>query len=87
MLIEETIHEEKLPTVDPVIDVYSVIAKFLNRLNFEQPVVFPLRSDKFIEIQTKLHESTYGKQFHYNDSIMEFDATFEGRMFTFIKIN
>ena len=85
MLIEETIHEEKLPEVDTIIDIYSVIAKFFNGIKYEQPVVFPLAKDKFIEVQTKLHEHMTGTPFHYDDKVKEFDATFEGRLFTFIK--
>jgi hypothetical protein len=87
MLIEETQHEEKLPKIDPVIDIYSVIAKFLNNINYKEPVIFPLTKDKFIEIQTKLHELTTGTKFYYNNMIHEFDGTFEGRLFTFIKTN
>lgn len=87
MLIEPATHEEKLPKVDPVIDIYSVIAKFLNSVEYAEPVVFPLHKNKFIEIQTKLHEIMTGKPFFYNDSIREFDAIFEGRLFTFVKID
>lgn len=87
MLIEETIHEEKIPDVDPVVDIYSVIAKFLNSIKYKSPVIFPLSRDKFFEVQTKLHEISTGKPFNYDAKVKEFDATFEGRLFTFIKIN
>ena len=85
MLIEETVHNE-LPEVDVVIDVYSVIAKFLNGMKYDQPVLFPLPRTKFIEVQTKLHELQNGNKFYFDDKIKEFDATFEGRLFTFIKL-
>lgn len=90
MLIEQGIEiddEDKLPEVDPVIDIYSVIAKFLNSMKYKQPVIFPLPTNKFIDVQTKLHEMNTGLNFHYNDNIREFDATFEGRLFTFIRID
>ena len=87
MLIEETIHEEELPKVDLEIDIYSVIAKFLNSMNYPGPVIFPLQKEQFIKIQTKLDELNNGGKFFYNDKIKEFDATFEGKLFTFIKID
>lgn len=87
MLIEETVHEEKLPEVDQVVDIYSVIAKFLNSIKYKPPVIFPLSRDKFFELQGKLHEINTGKPFNYDPKVKEFDATFEGRLFTFIKIN
>lgn len=85
MVIEEAIHEEPLPEVDKTIDIYSVISKFFNSIRYENPVVFPLPEAQFIELQTKLHELSTGTPFFYNPTIKEFDATFEGRMFTFIK--
>lgn len=87
MLIEPATHEEKLPQVDPIIDIYSVIAKFLNGIKHTEPVIFPLERSKFIEVQTKLHEMNTGSQFFYNDRIKEFDAIFEGRLFTFKRID
>lgn len=86
MLIDEKIHEEELPKVDQIVDVYSIIAKFLNNIKYSEPIVFPLPVDKFIQLQTKLHEATTGQHFFYNDDTKEFDVTVEGRLFTFIKI-
>jgi hypothetical protein len=87
MLIEAATHEEKLPEVDYVVDIYSVIAKFLNNIKYEAPIVFPLPKNKFMDLQAKLHQINTGKEFHYDGKVKEFDATFEGRLFTFIKID
>jgi hypothetical protein len=86
LLIEETIHQEEIPKVDQTIDIYSVIAKFLNSIKYDEPVVFPLSKTKFIELHVKLHELTTGSKFFPTDDIKEFEGTFEGRPFTFIKI-
>ena len=86
MLIEETVHQEKLPEVDKIVDQYSVIAKFLNEFKYESPIIFPLQEHKFVELQIKLHELSTGQKFFPGPDIKEFDATFEGRLFTFIKI-
>jgi len=86
MLIEETIHEEKLPEVDQAIDIYSVMAKFFNSIKYTEPVIFALPKDKFIEVQTKLHELSSGTPFFFNNKTKEFDAIFDSRLFTFIKI-
>lgn len=85
MLIEEAVHEEKIPEVDQVIDIYSVIAKFLNSIEYNEPIMFLLETDKFYSVQSKLHEVTTGKPFHYDEKVTEFDGVFEGRLFTFIK--
>ncbi len=87
MLIEPATHEEKIPEVDQVVDIYSVIAKFLNSIKYKSPIIFPLTANKFFELQAKLHEINTGKPFNHNSKVKEFDATFEGRLFTFIKIN
>ena len=86
LLIEAAPQKEDIPEVDQTIDIYSVIAKFLNRMEYNEPVVFPLEKSKFMELHIKLHELTTGKKFHPTDTIKEFEGIFEGRSFTFIKI-
>lgn len=86
LLIEPTTHEEELPEVDKVVDQYSIIAKFLNSIDYKENILFSLTPDKFVDLHMRIHEQTTGNRLFPSDDIKEFDVTFEGRLFTFIKL-
>ena len=86
-MMEEAIHKSELPEVDYTIDQYSIIAKFLNSINFKEQVVFSLPEDKFMELHIKIHEQNTGNRFHPRKEIKEFDIVVEGVLFRFIKEN
>jgi hypothetical protein len=86
LLIEEAIHQEELPKVDYVVDQYSIIAKFLNSIKYEEQVLFSLTPEKFRDLHMRIHEQTTGNRLFPSDDIKEFDVTFEGRLFIFLKL-
>jgi hypothetical protein len=76
---------EPLPKVEKIIDQYSIIAKFLNSIEYHGDVVFPLSYEKFTELHIKIHENNTGKNFHPDPKTKEFQIDVENRTFKFIK--
>jgi len=86
-MVEASEHIEKLPEVDKTVDQYSIIAKFLNSIDYNSVVMFALPKDEFIDLHIKLHEMNTGTKFFPPDNIKEFEVQFEERLFTFVRLD
>lgn len=72
---------DKKPKVDPMIDKYAVLAKFMNQMNISGDILFEITKSEFIEIQKRLNQIETKISDDELVDIIELNA--EGRIFKF----
>jgi len=73
--------KDKKPKIDPMIDKYAVLARFMDQMKISGDIFFELTKSEFIELQNRLNKIE--SKVNDNELVDIIELNVEGRIFKF----